>query len=346
MPVPHEADKAQDNPVAEALASREIGILGEVDAVRHHLDAPPRNARAFDDALQSAGDHEDLVGGAPDIRLQPRGKSAQPKAAKSRAFLCQRGVYLQEQRHTLPPCEPGSGEMEQVVALIDHVRMEVARGLPQTPGDRDIIGKLRERTDQWRQASAYQRDQPAFTAKFRLLVKAGPDHQHLVSLGAQGCDHRLEMHALTVARLDAVAVEDAHRRQVSVGSADHIRDRHVRRAPPIHDRVDIGSRGDVGRRDDDVIAKRAAHNTGSQAAGRCLALLPFVRPKLGVQCLRRSTAGEEFQPSGQSAVAHVADMALAVEALDQRGLHSRIDALITCQRRKNGAGAVQELGRS
>ena len=41
-------------------------------------------------------------------------------------------------------------------------------------------------------------------------VEAGADHQHLVAERAQRGDQFLDMHALAVARLDAVAVEDAH----------------------------------------------------------------------------------------------------------------------------------------
>jgi hypothetical protein len=45
-----------------------------------------------------------------------------------------------------------------------------------------------------------------------MVVKARPDHQNLMPIRPQRCHELLDMHALPIPRLNAVAVENPHAR--------------------------------------------------------------------------------------------------------------------------------------
>ncbi len=64
---------------------------------------------------------------------------------------------------------------------------------------------------------------------------------------------------------------------------------------------------------------RAAHRIDRQAARQCLALDPLVDLQRRIEHLLRRAVGDELQRPEQAAAAHVADMAVVAEALDQRG---------------------------
>ena len=120
------------------------GEILEINAVRHHRDARARHARRGHMAGQHFGDRQDDVCAAPDKSLGCMGQSLQSQAAEADAFLSERRVHFQQQRHAAAPGRPASRDMEEVGALIDNIWAEGPRRACQSRSGDQPIGHLRQ----------------------------------------------------------------------------------------------------------------------------------------------------------------------------------------------------------
>ena len=95
-----------------------------------------------------------------------------------------------------------------------HRRCPGGRPAPRAPAARwsQPIGHLRQLAQRPGQQAADARDRRALAAQRHGVVGRRADDADLVPGSAQRGDHRLDMHALPVMGLDAMAVEDAHAR--------------------------------------------------------------------------------------------------------------------------------------
>ena len=147
------------------------------------------------------------------------GQSLQPQPAEADSFLGERRIHFQQQRHAAAPCRPASGNMEKVSALIDDIRAEGPRRARQPHCGDQPIGHLRQLAQCAGQQAADAREGRALAAQCHGIIGRRPDDADLVSGSAQRGDQRLDMHALPVMGLDAMAVEDTHARTPSVAPA-------------------------------------------------------------------------------------------------------------------------------
>ena len=141
----HEANEAELHCLARRPGGKPGKIL-EIDAVRHHRDTRARHARRGHMASQHLGDRQDEVRAAPDKSLRCMGQSLQPQPAEADAFLSERRIHFQHQRHAVAPGRPASRDMEEVGALIDNIWAEGPRRACQPRSGDQPIGHLRQLT--------------------------------------------------------------------------------------------------------------------------------------------------------------------------------------------------------
>ena len=73
---------------------------------------------------QYVGDWKHKVGVAPRHTFCPSGEPGYTEPSVQTAFLRQRGIDLQQQGQTHTPLQNGARKQEQVVALVDDIRLE------------------------------------------------------------------------------------------------------------------------------------------------------------------------------------------------------------------------------
>ena len=209
MPGAHEANEAQHH----RRRGPGRGLCGEplqYHPVGDHLDPVARHAGCGDHVAQHPGYRQYPVRRPPHRLLGPMRHAPQPQPGMRDALLRQRRVHLQQVRHPQLAREPFARQVIQVVALIDRLRAKCLGGPPQREIGGDVVGKFRDLPQRTRQQPAQPGHNPAFAAEAGGRVVGRPHHHHLMPGIAQGGDQFLDMNALPVARLDAVAVENAH----------------------------------------------------------------------------------------------------------------------------------------
>ena len=210
VPVADEADEAEH----KRGGARRRGGEGAVqhDAVVLDGDAVARHAGGGDQVREHGADREDAGGGLPGPRLEVARDAAEAEVAVPGAFGGEGGVDLEEQRQAGAPRQAGAGEIVEVVAFVDQFRLEGGAGGGQATIGGDVVGEFGDLAGGTRQQAAEAGDGAALAAEPGVLVERGTDDLDLVSFGAEGGHELVHVHALAVAGLDAVAVEDAHLR--------------------------------------------------------------------------------------------------------------------------------------
>jgi hypothetical protein len=210
----------------------------EVDAVGHHGDVAGLHPGLAQPPGQDLRDGQHDGGGAPGLVFQPLGKAKQMQAAIGVTLGGQGGIDLQQQGRAGLAGQAGAGEIEQIAAFIDDVWLECGvSAFQRTIGD-GVIGQFGDFLRRARQQFAQEPDGAAFAAEPGLVVETGADDMDLVAQRAEGADQFLDVHALSVLGLNAMAVEDAH------GALDHDRFRRGRR--PAKPRATTASQGMAG----------------------------------------------------------------------------------------------------
>ncbi len=127
------------------------------------------------------------------------------------ALVYQRGVHLQQQRQAQFALGHEAGQQEQVVAFVDDVGPELARGGHELAVGHHAVAQFHELVERARQ-HGLEAVHPAHIVAHAAFVAAdrGGDDAHLVAQAAQGLDHFLDVHGLAVLAGGAVVVEDAH----------------------------------------------------------------------------------------------------------------------------------------
>ena len=131
-------------------------------------------------AGQHLGDRQDDVRAAPDKTLRGMGQSLQAQPAEAGAFLGERRIHFQQQRHAMAPRRPASRDMEEVGALIDDIWAKGPRRARQPHGGDQPIGHLRQLAQCPGQQAADAREGRALAAQRHGVIGRRADDADFV----------------------------------------------------------------------------------------------------------------------------------------------------------------------